>query len=68
MVLTTAYNSENYRVLRLYIVWYSKEHKRTQRFGNWTCFRPHVRSGDIYYAGSIRNSKPQSLDNLCPYN
>jgi hypothetical protein len=27
----------------LSIVWYSKEHRITQRFGNWICFLPHVK-------------------------
>jgi hypothetical protein len=26
-------------------VWYSKKHKRIQRFGNWICFCPGVRVG-----------------------
>jgi hypothetical protein len=24
---------------------YSNEHMRTNRFGNWICFRPHVMGG-----------------------
>jgi hypothetical protein len=34
---------------------------KTQRFGDWICFRPQVRE-DTYSVGSLRKSYPQSLD------
>jgi hypothetical protein len=36
---------------------------KTQRFGNWICFRPQVRE-DTYSVGSLRKSYPQSLDQV----
>jgi hypothetical protein len=36
--------------------------ERTQRFGNWICFRPRVRGmEETYPVGSIRKIWPQSL-------
>jgi hypothetical protein len=32
-----------------------KKEEQTRRFGNWICFRPHVR-GDTYSVGSVRKS------------
>jgi hypothetical protein len=32
---------------------------KTQRFGNWICFRPQLRE-DTYAVGSLRKSYPQS--------
>jgi hypothetical protein len=34
---------------------------KTQRFGNWICFRPQV-SEDTYSVGSLRKSYLQSLN------
>jgi hypothetical protein len=35
------------------IVRYFKKHYRTQRFGNWICFRPQVKGGTATLSGPL---------------
>jgi hypothetical protein len=51
-VLTMVYNTQDYWVFwTLSIVRYSKKQKRTQRFGNRTCFRPQLRGETFILLG-----------------
>jgi hypothetical protein len=45
---------------------YPEIHKRIQRFGNWVCFQAQLKA-NTYSVGSLRKSKPKSLDNLLLY-
>jgi hypothetical protein len=64
-VLTMVYNTQRYWVFGLCP---SSGFKllKSQRFGNWICFRPQVREG-TYSVGSLRKSYPHSLDLFIPY-
>jgi hypothetical protein len=50
--------------LTLSIIRYSRNWK-TQHFGNYICFRPHVRAEDTYSVGCLGKSYARSLDNPC---
>jgi hypothetical protein len=51
----TKNHSELLGVSTLSIVRYSKKKIKTQRFGNWICFRPQV-SGDTCFVGFPKKS------------
>jgi hypothetical protein len=50
------YNTELLGFWTLSIVRYFRNYK-TQRFGNWTCFRPQVRGEGTYSVGLLERSK-----------
>jgi hypothetical protein len=56
-VLTMVYNTQRYWVfgLRPSSGFFLNKNEKTQRFGNWICFRPQVRE-DTYSVGSLRSS------------
>jgi hypothetical protein len=61
MYLRVAENARNILILRITgfldfsIVRYSRNYK-TQRFGNWICFRPQMKGEDTYLVGSLGKS------------
>jgi hypothetical protein len=48
------YNTRNYWVFGLW-TWSGTKKQRTQRSGNWTCFRPQERGGGDTVLSSIEN-------------
>jgi hypothetical protein len=52
-VLTMVYNTQSYWIFGLCPSSDFEITKKTQRFGNWICFRPQVRE-DAWSVGSLR--------------